>query len=164
MDMITYLEYFTITLFVSGFFAMGGVGAAVALVPIFDFLGLGFNLAKTIALFINTSTTITASIMNLKRGVLDIRFAYPLVISSLFFAPIGAKSSEDIDLIYIKFGFVFFLIFSATMILFSKKEAKVEYTKKMDFLYNRFNYGLYIWIIGCWWWSIGDAFTYNVGV
>ena len=133
MDVITYLEYFSITLVVSSFFALGGVGAAVALIPIFDFLGLGFNLAKTIALFINTSTTITATIMNLKRGVLDIKFAFPLIISSLLFAPIGAQSSQYINMIYIKYIFVLFLLFSASMLLFSKKEVKVKYDKKWLF-------------------------------
>jgi len=124
-----YVEYFFITLFVSSFFAMGGVGSAVALVPIFDFLGLGFNVAKTIALFINTSTTVTASIMNFKRGVLDIKFALPLVISSMLTAPLGAMSSKYIDVIYVKWGFLIFLIFSATMMLFAKKEAKFKYQK-----------------------------------
>ncbi len=125
-----YVEYFLITLGVSTFFAMGGVGSAVALVPIFDFLGLGFNVAKTIALFINTSTTVTASLMNLKRGVLDVRFALPLVITSFLTSPLGAYSSKYINIHYIKWGFLCFLLFSATMMLVSKKEAKFKYEKR----------------------------------
>ena len=62
-----YVEVFFITLFLSTFFAMGGVGSAVALVPILHFLGVNFNLSKAIGLFVNTSTTITATIMNIKR-------------------------------------------------------------------------------------------------
>ncbi|NPA73147.1 MAG: sulfite exporter TauE/SafE family protein, partial [Epsilonproteobacteria bacterium] len=112
--MAEYIEYFFITLTVSSFFALGGVGSAVALVPIFDFLGLGFNVAKTIALFINTSTTVTASLMNLKRGVLDIKFALPLVVSSMICSPLGAYSSKFIDIHIVKWGFLLFLIFSAT--------------------------------------------------
>ncbi len=77
--MLYYLEFFTITLIVSSFFAMGGVGSAVALVPIFDFLGLSFLLSKTIVLFINTSTTITVTYMNFRRSVLDIKFTLPLM-------------------------------------------------------------------------------------
>ncbi len=125
-----YLEYFFVTLFVSSFFALGGLGSAIALVPIFDFLGLGFNIAKTIALFINTSTTITASIMNLKRGVLDIKFVLPLLISSMLFSPLGAYSSKFINIYYVKWGFLSFLIFSASMMLFAKKEAKFKYEKR----------------------------------
>ncbi|MEA3314881.1 MAG: sulfite exporter TauE/SafE family protein [Campylobacterota bacterium] len=129
MSYIEYIEFFTITLFLSSFFAMGGVGSAVALVPIFDFLGLQFLLAKATALFINTSTTITASYMNYKRGVLDIKFALPLVVTSLVTAPIGAYSSNFIDTIYVKYGFVIFLFFSATMMLISKKESKIDFNK-----------------------------------
>ncbi len=125
-----YVEYFFITLFLSSFFALGGVGSAVALIPIFDFLGLGFNIAKTIALFINTSTTVTASLMNLKRGVLEVKFAFPLVISSMLLSPIGAYSSKFINVHYVKWGFLVFLIFSASMMLFAKKEAKFQYEKK----------------------------------
>ncbi len=127
--MFYYLEYFTITLVVSSFFAMGGVGSAVALVPIFDFLGLGFLLSKAIALFVNTSTTITATYMNFKRGALDIKFALPLVITSFAFAPLGAFSSKYINVLYTKYGFVTFLIFSATMMLIPKKSA-VKYEQK----------------------------------
>ena len=128
--MTDYVIYFTITLIVSTFFAMGGVGSAVALVPIFDTLGLGFNLAKATALFINTSTTVTATIMNLKRKVLDVKFAFPLVISSLLTAPLGAKTSQFINIEYAKLGLASFLIFSASMMLFGKKEAKVKYESR----------------------------------
>jgi uncharacterized membrane protein YfcA len=130
MSFIEYIEYFFITLTISSFFALGGVGGAAALIPIFDFLSLSFNMAKAIALFINTSTTITATFMNFKRGVLDIKFTLPLVISSMIFSPIGAYSSQFVDINYIKWGFVIFLFFSASMMFFSKKEAKLRYTPK----------------------------------
>ena len=128
--MIEYIEYFSIALVISSFFALGGVGSAVALVPIFDFLGMGFNVAKTIALFINTATTITASIMNFKRGILDVKFALPLVISSMLLSPLGAYTSKFIDVNIIKWSFVAFLLFSASMMLFAKKEAKFHYRQK----------------------------------
>jgi len=105
---------------------MGGVGSAIALVPIFDFLGLGFNLSKAIALFVNTSTTVTASFMNFKRGVLDFRFALPLVVSSMLASPFGAYSSRYIDIHYVKTGFLLFLLFSATMMLIPKKSKNTQ--------------------------------------
>jgi len=114
--MLYYLEFFTITLVVSSFFAMGGVGSAVALVPIFDFLGVGFLLSKTIALFINTSTTITATYMNFKRDALDMKFALPLVVTSFVSAPFGAFSSKYINMIYTKYGFIAFLIIKKELI------------------------------------------------
>jgi uncharacterized membrane protein YfcA len=125
-----YIEVFFITLFLSAFFAMGGVGSAVALVPILHFLGVNFNLSKAIGLFVNTSTTITATIMNIKRKTLDVKFAFPLALSLAFSAPIGAYLSKFIPEIYVKGLFFLFLIFSGSMLLFGKKERKFHYTKK----------------------------------
>jgi len=125
-----YVEVFFIVLALSTFFALGGVGSAVALVPILHMLGINFNLSKAIGLFVNTSTTITATIMNLKRKVLDIKFALPLALSLVITAPIGAYLSKYIPQIYVKYLFIAFLIFAGSMLLFGKKEAKFKYTKK----------------------------------
>jgi uncharacterized membrane protein YfcA len=93
-------------------------------------MGLPFGLAKATGLFVNTSTTITASIMNLKRGVLDIRFTFPLAISLMLFAPVGAYLSQYVDIKIMKWLLVGFLFFSASMMLFGKKETKVIYTQR----------------------------------
>ncbi|RMG35996.1 MAG: sulfite exporter TauE/SafE family protein, partial [Gammaproteobacteria bacterium] len=81
--MLALLTYFLLTLFFSTLFSMGGVGSAIALVTVFPMAGMPMNLAKATGLFINASSTIAASVMNLLRGVLDFRFAMPLVISIL---------------------------------------------------------------------------------
>ena len=75
--------YFALTLALSTLFAMGGVGAAVALVPTFGMLGMALDLAKAIGLFVNSVSTMSASVMNAARGVLDIRFALPLAVSMM---------------------------------------------------------------------------------
>jgi len=124
-----YIEVFFITLILSTLFAMGGVGSATALVPILHFLGVEFNVAKAIGLFVNTATTITATIMNIKRKVLDMKFAFPLAISLALTSPIGAYFSKFIPEIYVKYLFVAFLFFAGSMILFGKKEQKFHYTK-----------------------------------
>jgi len=121
-----YIEVFFIVFVLSIFFALGGVGSAVALVPILHMLGVDFNLSKAIGLFVNTSTTITATIMNLKRKVLDISFALPIAFSMVVSAPFGAYLSKFIPVYYVKILFIFFLIFSATMLLFGKKEQKLK--------------------------------------
>ena len=124
-----YVEVFFITLFLSAFFAMGGVGSAVALVPVLHFLGVNFNLSKAIGLFVNTATTLTATIMNIKRKTLDIKFALPLAFSLAISAPIGAYLSKFIPEIYVKVLFFVFLVFSGSMLLFGKKESKFHYNK-----------------------------------
>ena len=122
-----YIVYFFITLLLSTLFSMGGVGSAVALVPLLDMLGVPLNVAKLTALFVNTSTTLTATFMNFKRGVLNVRFAFPLVISSLLTAPLGAQASRYIDDETVRFVLMIFLFVSATIMLVSKKEAVAKY-------------------------------------
>ena len=124
-----YVEIFFITLILSTFFALGGVGSAVALIPVLHWVGIDFNFAKAIGLFVNTSTTVTATIMNLKRKVLDMKFAFPLAISLALTAPMGAYFSKFVPELYVKYLFAGFLFFAGSMILFGKKEQKFQYTK-----------------------------------
>ena len=120
------VEIFFITFFLSAFFSLGGIGSATALIPAMDMLGFSFNFAKAIGLFVNTATTITASIMNIKRKVLDFKFAMPLVFSLTITAPIGAYLSKFIPIEIVKTLFALFLLFAGSMILFSKYEATRE--------------------------------------
>jgi len=127
--MYDYILYFGITLFFSTFFAMGGVGSAIALVSIFPMLGQSFNLSRALALFVNTSSTFSASVMNFYRGVLDFKFVLPLVIAVLVSTPIGAYLSQFVDHKILMWMLVAFLLVSATLMLFYKREAKTSYTK-----------------------------------
>jgi len=118
-----YLLYSLLTFFLSILFSMGGTGSGVALIPILHFLGLDFTLAKTIGLFAGATTTITSSIMNIKRKVVDYKSVFPIALMMLLFAPIGAYSSRFIDEEVVKFLFMLMLFYSATMMLFGKKKA-----------------------------------------
>ncbi|MDZ7852420.1 MAG: hypothetical protein U5L98_07160 [Halomonas sp.] len=88
MTVFDYGTYFVVTFIVSTVFASGGVGSAVALVPIFSMMELPLNLAKTIGLFINSASTIAASTINVRKGLVDFRFALPLVVSVLVATPL----------------------------------------------------------------------------
>jgi len=109
---------------------MGGAGAGVAVIPIFSFLGLDFTLAKAIGLFAGASTTITSSIMNLKRKVVDFAFVFPIGMMMLLFAPLGAYSSSFIDENIVKFCFMLLLFYSASMMMFGKKKALFHSTSR----------------------------------
>jgi len=128
-DLIYYATYFGLTLIFSTVFAMGGVGSAIALVPLFNMFGMPLNLSKAIGLFINSSSTITASIMNFFRGVLDFRFAMPLVISILVATPVGAWFSQYVPKIIVEWLLTFFVIAAAALLIYTKREAKFNYTK-----------------------------------
>jgi len=128
-DLIYYATYFTLTLIFSTIFSMGGVGSAIGLVPIFTVMGMPINLAKAIGLFINSASTITASIMNFFRGVLDFRFALPLVISVLIATPIGAWLSQYVPKTVIEWLLTIFIITAASLLIYTRREAKFNYTK-----------------------------------
>jgi hypothetical protein len=120
--MDTYILYGGLTFVLSILFSMGGAGSGVALIPILNFLGLDFTVAKAVGLFAGASTTITSSIMNLKRKVVDFKFVLPIASMMLIFAPLGAYSSQFIDEEIIKFIFMLMLFYSATMMMFAKKK------------------------------------------
>ena len=118
-----YLLYSLLTLLLSAIFAMGGAGSGIALIPILNFLGLDFTAAKAVGLFAGASTTITSSIMNIKRKVVDYKFVFPIAIPMLLFAPLGAYGSSFIDENVVKFFYMLMLFYSATMMMFGKKKA-----------------------------------------
>ena len=121
--MSEYIVFSFITVLLSMLFSMGGAGAGVALIPIFNFLGLDFTVAKATGLFAGASTTITSSLMNLKRKVVDFKFMLPIAVMMLLFAPVGAYSSRFINEDMVKFFYMIMLFYSASMMMFGKKKA-----------------------------------------
>ncbi len=119
--MIEYLLYFIVTTILSTIFAIAGLGSAVALVPTLNIVGLSFDMARVSGLFVNSISTITTSILNLKKQLFDMTFVAPLVISSVIFAYIGARISLHVDEEIVKTVFGITLLVIASMILFFKK-------------------------------------------
>ena len=105
---------------------MGGAGSGIALIPILNFMGLDFTFAKAVGLFAGASTTITSSIMNIKRKVLDFSFVWPIALMMMLFAPLGAYASQFINEELIKFLFMLMLLYSATMMMFGRKKPLVQ--------------------------------------
>jgi uncharacterized membrane protein YfcA len=125
-----YLLYSSIAFILSIIFSMGGAGSGIALIPILSFLGLDFTVAKAVGLFAGASTTITSSIMNLKRKVLDFKFVWPIAAMMLFFAPLGAYCSQFLNDDFVKLLFMLLLFYSASMMMFGKKKPLVDATGK----------------------------------
>ncbi|MEA3552850.1 MAG: sulfite exporter TauE/SafE family protein [Campylobacterota bacterium] len=124
--MIEYFVYFVLTICLSTIFAIAGLGSAVGLVPSLNIAGLSFDLARASGLFVNSITTITTSILNLKKKLFDMQFVAPLVISSSIMAFIGTQISFLVDTQLIKTIFGITLIIIASIILFFKKPTNVE--------------------------------------
>jgi uncharacterized membrane protein YfcA len=110
---------------------MGGAGAGIALIPILNFYGIDFTIARAIGLFAGASTTITSSVMNIKRKIVDFGFMLPIAGMMLLFAPIGAYSSRYIDENIIKIFFMLLLFYSASMMMFGKKKAMLNIKGKL---------------------------------
>jgi len=126
-----YLLYSLLTLLLSTLFSMSGAGAGVALIPILNFLGVDFSVAKAVGLFAGASTTITSSVMNIKRKVVEYSFVLPLASMMMLFAPLGAYSSSFIDEEIVKFFFMLMLFYSASMMMFGKKKALFHVESKI---------------------------------
>jgi len=129
--MNNYLLYSSITFILSTGFSMGGAGSGIALIPVLSFLGLDFTAAKAVGLFAGASTTITSSIMNLKRKVLDFSFVWPIALMMMIFAPLGAYYSKFLNDDIVKFLFMLLLFYSASMMMFGKKKPLVDTTGKI---------------------------------
>jgi uncharacterized membrane protein YfcA len=115
-----------LSFFFSFIFAIGGVGAAVVLVPILFWLGIPLNQAKPTGLFLNTVSLTGASISNIKEKRLDFKTGIPIIIFSFLFAPLGAYFSHIIPQKIVLIIFVLFLIFSSFVMFFFKSSKYSE--------------------------------------
>ncbi len=114
--------------FVAAFiFSLGGVGAAIILIPILVSLGIPINIAKPVGLFYNTVSLSGASFHNIRNKLLDFKVGIPIIISSFLFAIAGAYISKYIPNRTIIYLFVGFLLFSGFMFLFHKKREDSYY-------------------------------------
>ncbi|MFW8602257.1 sulfite exporter TauE/SafE family protein [Desulfobacterota bacterium M19] len=115
-----YLFIITVTLAfgLSFLFALGGVGAAIALVPALYWLGVPFAAAKPTGLMVNTLSMTGASYSNIKNHRLDLRMGLPIIITSALLAPLGAWSTTIIPRTTVRLVFIGFLVFSGGMLLF----------------------------------------------
>jgi len=121
--------FFLMSFALSTFFSMGGTGSGIALIPLLHLLGIDFNPAKAVGLFAGFSTTVTSTVMNIRRRVLEVRYALPLALTLPLFASLGAQLSRFADPSFVKLLFALFLVFSASMMLFFKKRARVHMTR-----------------------------------
>ena len=120
------MEYLLfIVSFIAAFvFSLGGVGAAIILIPILISFGIPVNMAKPIGLFYNTVSLSGASFSNIKNKRLDFKMGIPIIIFSFLFAILGAWLSKFIPTKIVLFLFIVFLIFSGFMFLFFKSKHK----------------------------------------
>jgi len=125
---------FFISLIAAFVFSLGGVGAAIILIPILVSLGIPVNIAKPVGLFYNTVSLTGASINNIKNKRLDFKTGIPIIVSSFVFAIVGAYLTKYISNKIILILFIGFLLFSGFMFLFHKKKEKEAYRNDVPYL------------------------------
>ena len=125
---------FIISLISAFVFSLGGVGAAIILIPILISMGIPVNIAKPVGLFYNTVSLSGASVNNIKNKRLDFKVGIPVIISSFLFAVVGAYLSKFIPAKIILFLFIGFLLFSGFMFLFHKKREHDKYIEKTPYI------------------------------
>jgi len=118
--------YFGLTLVLSTLFAMGGVGSAIALVPSFTMVGMAFDLARALGLFVNTAATAAASATHFRHGMLDVRFALPLVGAILLATPVGAWFSQYVAHGVLEGLLTAFLLAAAVLLLIPRRPTLVQ--------------------------------------
>ncbi|VAW40689.1 hypothetical protein MNBD_DELTA04-585 [hydrothermal vent metagenome] len=101
-------------------FALGGIGSAIALVPVLHWYGIPLGTAKPTGLFVNTLGMSGASYSNIRNKRLDFRMGIPLIISSSLLAPLGAWSTLFFSRNIVLIVFICFLVFCAVMMIFFK--------------------------------------------
>ncbi len=115
-----------ITFILSFVFALGGLGSAVALIPILVFTGISFKVARATGLFVNFLATGSLTIYNLKTGYLKFNGLVPMVIISILFAPLGAYVSNIINQRVIGIAFAIFLLFVGIMTFIPRKKKRFK--------------------------------------
>lgn len=96
--MITMTEYMIVGIsFAAAFiFSLGGVGAAVIIIPVLVSFGIPIGIAKPVGLFYNTVILAGTSIWNIRNKRLDFKIGIPIIILSFLFAIVGAWISQFI--------------------------------------------------------------------
>lgn len=97
MDCMDLLPVIFIAFLIAVFFSMLGLGGAIIYTPFFYWLGLPLLTAIPMALLLNMITTASASMTYLKQRLVDTRFAFPMIITSVFGALGGSYIAHKID-------------------------------------------------------------------
>ena len=124
MPPFVYIIAFLITFAATTALTIGGTGAALVLIPMFDWLGVPLREAMATALLLNVFAMGVASIAFIKKGLVVFKLAVPMLIIGSIMSPLGAKTNQFLPIPILKWFFVVFLLFASARVLFFGKSAK----------------------------------------
>ncbi len=103
---------------------IAGVGAAFILIPVFLALGIEMHVAMATALLLNAVAMAFASMRFIPAKLVEFRTALPILVIATALSPVGAYTSKFVPVPLLKWMFVGFLLFAASMMLFYKAKAR----------------------------------------
>lgn len=123
---------FLVTLGLSYFMALSGLGAAGLLVPAFLWFGFPINTAKAFALFANTLSLIAATFDNLRSDRIDLALGLPIILAASLFAPVGAFVSTLIEPKVMMVVFAAFLLYVGVNALLPNRRPTAKDRERPD--------------------------------
>jgi len=124
--MLIYLIVCIITFGFTTFLTIAGLGAAFILIPILLALGVPLLTAMSTALLLNSVAMVIASLNYMREKLIVFKIAIPIALVATVFSPIGARTAEHLPETTLKWIFVCFLLFAASMIIFFKPKEKQQ--------------------------------------
>lgn len=103
---------------------IAGVGAAFILIPVFLALGIDLHVAMATALLLNAVAMVFACIRFIPAKLVEFRTAVPILIVATLLSPVGAYTSKFLPVPLLKWLFVGFLVFAASMMLFYRAKPR----------------------------------------
>lgn len=122
MDDLSLYAVFFVTIGLNYFFALSGKGAAAFQMPVFVWLGMPINSAKSVALLANAISLSAETFDNFRAKRLELKLGLPIIIGSFVFAPVGAYISTFIERDVVMWMFAIFLIYAGTSALIPKTD------------------------------------------
>lgn len=126
-----------VTFLFTSVLTIAGLGAAFILIPIFLAMGIPLMTAMSISLLLNALAMIIASVSYAKEKLIVWKSAIPILIAATILSPLGSITAKYLPDTLLKWFFVGFLLFAASMMLFYKaKEKEPQADKKNDIWYG----------------------------
>ena len=129
MPLFVYVVSFLVTFVATTALTIGGTGAALVLIPMFDWVGVPLRQAMATALLLNVFAMGFAAITFIRKKLVVFNVAVPMLIIGSIMSPLGAKTNQFLPIPLLKWLFVAFLLFASARILFFGKSAPKDITQ-----------------------------------
>jgi len=129
MPLLVYVISFFVTFVATAALTIGGTGAALVLIPMFDWIGVPLRQAMATALLLNVFAMGFAAITFIRKKLVVFKVAVPMLIIGSIMSPLGAKTNQFLPIPLLKWLFVVFLLFASARILFFGKSPPKDITQ-----------------------------------